>query len=94
MPDYLWKYFDPDGAAIFVDPILLVKPVIKPPPQALVSTSELTTWNTQPTKKTPEHQTDNKSRDKKNMDIYFKWYRIYRDVRKKWEYYHVVQTKL
>ena len=89
VPDYLWKYFDPNGAAIFVDPIPLVEPVIEPPPQ-LAPTLGPTTRNTQPPEETPEHRAGCESRYKKDMDMYFKRHTIYRDARKKWEYYHAV----
>ena len=32
VPDYLWKYFDPDNDAIFPDPVAPVEPVMEPPP--------------------------------------------------------------
>ena len=28
------------------------------------------------------------------MNMYFKRHTIYRDVKKEWEYYHAIQTKL
>ncbi|MCJ1343053.1 hypothetical protein MMC31_001244 [Peltigera leucophlebia] len=78
VPDYLWKYFDLDNAAIFVDPIPPVEPVIKPPPQP-APTLGPTTRNTQPPGKTPEHRAGRESRYKENMDMYFKRHTIYRD---------------
>ena len=33
VPDYLWKYFDLDNDAIFVDLVALVEPIIKPLPE-------------------------------------------------------------
>ena len=34
VPDYLWKYFDPDNNAIFLDSVAPVEPIMKPLPQA------------------------------------------------------------
>lgn len=94
MPDYLWRYFDPDGVAIFVDPIPSVEPVIEPAPQARASTLRPTSRNTQPLGETPEHQAGRESRYKEDINIYFKRHTIYGDVRKVWDYYHAIQTKL
>lgn len=33
-------------------------------------------------------------RYKKDIDIYFKWYTIYKNAKKEYIYYHSVQTKL
>lgn len=40
------------------------------------------TRNTQPSAETLKHQAGGESRNNKNMDIYFKQYIIYRDVKK------------
>ncbi|MCJ1346517.1 hypothetical protein MMC31_004734, partial [Peltigera leucophlebia] len=93
VPDYLWKYFDPDDAAIFVEPIPPVEPLIEPPPHP-APTSGPTTRNSQPPGETPEHRAGRESKYKEDMDMYFKRHTIYRDARKEWEYYHAVQTKL
>ena len=45
VPDYLWKYFDLDNDAIFVDLVALVEPVIEPLPEILPTVPGLTTWN-------------------------------------------------
>lgn len=34
VPDYLWKYFDPDNDAVFVEPVAPVEPTIELPPLA------------------------------------------------------------
>ena len=94
VPDYLWKYFDPDGDAVFVEPIPPVEPVIEPPPVVPASFAGPSTRSTQPPAETPEHQAGRESRYKENMDMYFKRHTIYRDVKKEWEYYHATQTKL
>ncbi|MCJ1349118.1 hypothetical protein MMC31_007354 [Peltigera leucophlebia] len=93
VPDYLWKYFDPDNAAIFVEPIPPVEPVIEPLPHP-APTLGPTTRNSQPPGETPEHRAGRESKYKEDMDMYFKRHTIYRDARKEWEYYHAVQTKL
>ncbi len=93
MPDYLWKYFDPDGDTVFVDPIPPVEPVIEAPPEATATTSGPTTRSSQPPE-TPEHRAGRELRYKEDMDMYFKRHIIYRDAKKEWEYYHDVQTKL
>ena len=30
VPDYLWKYFNPDNDAIFVNPVAPVEPIMEP----------------------------------------------------------------
>ena len=73
--NYLWKYFDPDNDAIFVNQVASVISVIellpKMPPPAL----SLTTWNVSQGE-TPEQQVSRESRYKDNIDMYFKWYTI------------------
>ena len=52
------------------------------------------TQSTQPPAETSEYQAGRESRYKENMDMYFKRHTIYKDIKKKWEYYHATQTKL
>ncbi|MCJ1347915.1 hypothetical protein MMC31_006145 [Peltigera leucophlebia] len=74
VPDYLWKYFDPDDAAIFVEPIPPVEPLIEPPPHP-APTSGPTTRNSQPPGETPEHRAGCESKYKEDMDISV-WQRV------------------
>ena len=93
VPDYLWKYFDPDNDAIFVDPVAPVEPVMEPPPEMPPPAPGPTTRNA-PQGETPEQRASRESRYKEDMDMYFKRHTIYRDAKKEWEYYHAIQTKL
>lgn len=43
---------------------------------------ESSTLNTYPSAEIAEYQVGCESRYKENMDIYFKWYTIYKDVKK------------
>lgn len=52
------------------------------------------TQNTYLSAETLKHQIDCKSRYKKNINMYFKRSIIYINIKKKWEYYHAIQTKL
>ena len=47
-----------------------------------------------PQGETPEQQASRELRYKDDMDMYFKRHTIYRDAKKKWKYYHAIQTKL
>lgn len=94
VPDYLWKYFDLDNDAVFVDPVAPVESVMEPPPPAPPPAPGPATRNNQPLGETPEQQTSCELRYKESMDMYFKRHTIYRNAKKEWEYYHAVQTKL
>ncbi len=66
---------------------------MKLPPKMPPPVSGPTTRNA-PQRKTLEQQASRESRYKEVMDIYFKQHTIYRDPKKKQEYYHAIQTKL
>lgn len=66
---------------------------MKPPSEMPLSAPGLITRNIAQGK-TPEQQASHESRYLKNMDVYFKQHIIYRDTKKKQEYYQVIQTKL
>ena len=94
VPDYLWKYFDPDNDAVFVEPVAPVEPAMELPPPAAPPASGPATRNNQPQGETPEQRASRELRYKEGMDMYFKRHTIYRDDKKEWEYYHAIQTKL
>ena len=52
------------------------------------------TWNNLQLGETPEHQASRELRYKEGMDMYFKQHTFYQNVKKEWEYYHAIQTKL
>ena len=81
MPVYLWKYFDSDSDAVFVEPIPSIKSVIKPPLMVLALFAGPSTESTQSPAEIPKHRAGRESRYKENMDIYFKQHTIYRDVK-------------
>ena len=82
MPDYLWKYFDPESDTVFVNPIPQVEPVIEASPYVTALTSEKTIRSSQRLRLL-EHEAARELRYKKDIDMYFKQHTIYRVAKKK-----------
>lgn len=98
MQDYLWEYFDPDNTTDFSKPI---EPVAPAPVVDLPEPSEASTPapNTRSSSAHPGGETtgQRKAREAKydkDFDRYIKLHQIWRDKDKKWENYHVAQTRL
>ena len=95
VPNHLWRYFDPDGEAIFVEPVPPIEPVDEPPPTITASGSAAhgTRASRAPTE-TPEQRTARQSLFKEQMEMYFKRHAIYRDTLRQWEKYNECEAKL
>lgn len=94
VPEPLWKYFDPDGSAVYLEPIEPIELVRDQPQETPASSSGHSTQSTQTLADTPDQQAARAARYKENMDIYFKQYQIYQGAKRDWTDYHTVTTKL
>ena len=72
VPDYLWKYLDPDNNVVFVEPVAPVEPAMELPPLVPPPAPGPATRNNQPLRETPEQQASCELRYKEGMDMYFK----------------------
>ena len=97
VPSHLWRYFDPAGNAVFIQPVPPFQPVcqevISPPVVLFASGHSTKSFQTLGDTLDPQAARKN-ARYKEGFDIYSKFYAIYWDKQVQWEKYSEINAKL
>lgn len=80
--DYLWEYSDPDGTAVFARPLAPIEPQREPTPETPEpAAGPVTRASTQTLAETPVQREARKAKHKEDLDLYFKRFNVYKDVK-------------
>ena len=98
VPRHLWKFFDPEGTEVFLEPIAPVEPVLEPPPIPVptLGSSGPSTRST-PTLsngETPAQLAARERRFEKQLELFYKQHNIYSQRKREWDKIIEVQIKL
>lgn len=92
VPNHLWRYFDPESNAVFIEPIEPVEPVNE---SSSSHPSRSVASGTRASTETLEQQSQREDQHyRERMEIYFKRHNIYRDTIRQWEKYNEWEAKL
>ena len=98
VPKHLWKFFDPEGTEVFLEPIAPVEPVLEPPPVAVPSQGSFgPSTRSTPTLssgETPAQLAAREGRYEKQLELFYKQHNIYSQRKREWDKISEAEIKL